>query len=73
MSKQSVVGICLGPRCRDYGGLALSEQLKCQDVAVETLDCQSLCPYSPIVRLHDRVIHRATDERVTGIVVGSIG
>ncbi|MDQ6999963.1 MAG: (2Fe-2S) ferredoxin domain-containing protein [Mariprofundus sp.] len=73
MNKQVVVGVCHGPRCRDYGGLTLAEQLKYQGMAVEALDCQSLCTYSPIVRLHDRVIHRATDERVTGVVVGGGG
>jgi NADH:ubiquinone oxidoreductase subunit E len=72
MSKQVVVGVCHGPRCRDYGGLTLASQLKCQGMAVETLGCQSLCTYSPIVRLHDRVIHRATLER-TGTAADALG
>ncbi len=72
MSKQLVVGVCHGPRCRDYGGLTLASQLKCQGMAVESLGCQSLCAYSPIVRLHDRVIHRATLER-TGTTADTLG
>ncbi|MFQ5345971.1 MAG: (2Fe-2S) ferredoxin domain-containing protein [Mariprofundus sp.] len=64
MSRPTVVAICHGPRCRDYGGRALAKQLECQGVTIDVLDCQSLCAYSPVVRMHDRVIHRATEERV---------
>jgi len=64
MNKAAAVGVCHGPRCGDYGGRALAAELSQRNIEIEALDCQSLCPYAPIVRLQDRFIHRATMERV---------
>ena len=52
-------GICHGPRCRDYGGAALLAGLRIRGIAVEAIDCQSLCPHAPVVRLPDRCLPRA--------------
>ncbi len=64
MSKQIVVGICHGPRCADYGGRALAAELREQNIAVEALDCQSLCACSPVARKSGQIIHRASIQRV---------
>lgn len=53
-------GICHGPRCRDYGGAALLEKLQAQGIEAEAIDCQSLCPHSPVVRLPQRCLPRAS-------------
>jgi len=62
--KQRNIAVCHGPRCSDYGGRALAEQLMKQDMAFEILDCQSLCPHFPIVRIDGAVLHRASLEKV---------
>jgi len=31
---------------------------------VEDLDCQSLCPHAPAIRVGDRFVHKATMEKV---------
>lgn len=58
------IGVCLGPRCGDYGGRVLLAALQARGVAAEAIDCQSLCPSSPVVRLKERCLHRATVEMV---------
>lgn len=58
------VGVCHGPRCAAYGGKALLAELKAEGIAAEAVDCQSLCPSSPVVRLAGRCLHRATLEDV---------
>lgn len=42
----------------------MAEQLRQQGYAVEEMDCVSLCPHAPAIRVHDRFIHRATLKRV---------
>ncbi|MDQ6982749.1 MAG: (2Fe-2S) ferredoxin domain-containing protein [Mariprofundus sp.] len=64
MTKSVAIGVCHGPRCMEYGGQALAEILRGQYIEVEALGCQSLCSYFPIVRLNERVIHRASMDRV---------
>lgn len=56
------IGICHGPRCGDYGGRALRQQLQSEGYKVEVLACQSLCPHGPIARRGEAVVHRATLE-----------
>lgn len=56
------VGVCHGPRCAAYGGEALLAELKEKGMAAEAVGCQSLCPSSPVVRLNQRCLHRATLE-----------
>jgi NADH:ubiquinone oxidoreductase subunit E len=58
------IGVCQGPRCGDYGGRTLLEALQERGVDAISIACQSLCPSSPVVRLADRCLHRATAERV---------
>ncbi|MDQ6996558.1 MAG: hypothetical protein Q9M82_03750, partial [Mariprofundus sp.] len=60
MNKKIAVGVCHGPRCGDYGGRALAVELRHRKIEVEALDCQSLCPYSPIVRLHEHFLTQAS-------------
>ena len=58
-AEQPNIALCHGPRCGDYGGRALAEILAARGLAYEILDCQSLCPDAPIVRLDGAVVHRA--------------
>jgi len=51
IKNDAVVGVCHGPRCGDYGGRELAENLNLKGVAFEVLDCQSLCPHAPVVRI----------------------
>ncbi|HKJ83336.1 MAG TPA: hypothetical protein VJ961_04860 [Mariprofundaceae bacterium] len=57
-------GICHGPRCRDYGGRDLLAVLNERGIAAKVIDCQSLCPHSPVVRLPHCHLHRTTAEEV---------
>lgn len=64
MSKpEAVIGVCLGPRCSDYGGRALAAQLNTAGMETAALDCQSLCAYSPVACKAGRIIHRASIEK----------
>lgn len=54
------IGICQGSRCRDYGGQYLLEQLQQNNNPVEALQCQSLCTYSPIVKINGKAFLKAT-------------
>jgi len=66
IKKQRRVGVCHGPRCADYGGRVLVEALLSDGVACEQMDCQSLCPDAPIVRIDGAVVHRANIFKVLG-------
>jgi len=61
---KSKIGVCYGPRCSDFGSRDMAEVLRKQGHAVEDLDCQSLCPHAPAIRVGDRFVHRATLEQV---------
>ncbi len=61
---QAAIGVCLGPRCGDYGGRALLDELRSAGIDPVVLECQSLCNFSPVVRLSDRCLLRATLEDV---------
>lgn len=54
------VGICLGPRCGDYGGRELLAALARHGIPARSLGCQSLCPHAPVACLPDRCLLRAT-------------
>ncbi|ATX80428.1 hypothetical protein Ga0123461_2022 [Mariprofundus aestuarium] len=63
-SNKKVIGVCYGPRCSDFGGRDMAEALREMGHEVENLDCQSLCPHAPAIRVNGRFVHRATIERV---------
>jgi len=62
--RRSRPGICHGPRCRDYGGAELLARLQAEGIEAEAIDCQSLCPHSPVVRLPERCLPRASLDEV---------
>jgi len=64
VSQQRLIGVCHGPRCSDYGGKALAEQLEAANIPFEILDCQSLCPHSPVVRVDGVVKLKANVAKV---------
>ncbi len=60
MEKQPYIGVCLGPRCGDYGGRALMQALRDS----EAVNCRSLCAHAPVVALEGRCLLRATAQEV---------
>ncbi|MDT8376691.1 MAG: (2Fe-2S) ferredoxin domain-containing protein [Mariprofundaceae bacterium] len=58
------IRVCHGPRCHDYGGQALSSRLEALGIESEAGECQSLCPYSPVVHLNERFIPRASVDEI---------
>lgn len=64
ISKQRLIGVCHGPRCSDYGGRALAERFKQTEIPFERLECQSLCPHSPVVRVNGVVKLKANWDKV---------
>jgi len=42
----------------------MAEELRKMGHEVEDLDCQSLCPHAPAIRVGDRFVHKATMEKV---------
>ncbi len=65
-TKRVAIGVCHGPRCRDDGGEVLLQELRAAGVDVQSTDCQSLCTYSPVVRLNGKCILKATMEDFNG-------
>jgi len=63
-ASKPAIGVCYGPRCSDFGSRDMAEELRKQGYEVEDLDCQSLCPHAPAIRVGDRFIHRATAEKL---------
>ncbi|MDQ6969555.1 MAG: (2Fe-2S) ferredoxin domain-containing protein [Mariprofundus sp.] len=63
-SKFKQVGVCHGPRCADYGGRALADELMASGISYEILECQSLCPHSPVVRIDGIVKLKAKLDKV---------
>jgi len=64
VSLQRLIGVCHGPRCGDYGGRALAEQFMQAGISFEKLDCQSLCPHAPVVRVDGVVKLKANIAKV---------
>jgi len=64
MSEKPVLGICHGPRCGDYGGRAMADQLDVKSIAFEQLPCQSLCPHAPIARIDNEILHHTNLQQV---------
>ena len=65
-SKNSIpdLKVCIGPRCGDYGGKALLDELAQAGIAAQATECHSLCPHAPIVSLPQYCLHRATLDKV---------
>lgn len=61
---RKLIGACYGPRCSDFGSREMADRLREMGHEVEDLDCQSLCPHAPAIRVHDRFVHKATLEKV---------
>lgn len=59
-----MIEVCHGPRCSEYGGRGILRILKKNDFESHTSPCQSLCPYSPVVRIDGKAIIHATPEMV---------
>ncbi|TLS75266.1 hypothetical protein FE236_09900 [Mariprofundus erugo] len=62
--REGAVGVCHGPRCRDYGGSALAGLLQTQGFLCERLPCQSLCSYSPVARMNGIAVLRASMQKL---------
>ncbi|MDX8408299.1 MAG: hypothetical protein R8L58_07930 [Mariprofundaceae bacterium] len=67
-SQPAFIGICQGQRCGDYGGAELLAALAGQGIPVARLECQSLCPHAPVVRLPDRCLLHATLPEVVAAI-----
>jgi len=57
-------GVCLGPRCSDYGGKELLQALRQRGILACAIGCQSLCTYSPVVHASNRHLLRASLEDI---------
>lgn len=58
------IEICLGPECREHGGVELSALLQQCGITTERGHCRGLCIYAPVVHLNNRCIPDATREKV---------
>ena len=58
------IEVCHGPKCSDFGGRELSDELDAFDIQSFAGDCRSQCPHAPVVFVDDRLITKATVEKV---------
>jgi NADH:ubiquinone oxidoreductase subunit E len=61
---QHTIEVCHGPQCSDYGGRALSEELDALGQNSVAGDCRSQCPHAPVVFVDNRMIPKATAQKV---------
>jgi len=60
----SIISVCQGPECREWGSPKLLHQLKQQGFLTSTEHCQGLCHFAPIVHLNQRCIAEATMKKI---------
>ncbi|MFC1536805.1 (2Fe-2S) ferredoxin domain-containing protein [Pseudomonadota bacterium] len=58
------IKVCHGARCLDYGGQALAAEMKSVGLESEAGECQSLCPHSPVVHLNEKLIPKASIDKI---------
>jgi len=58
------IEVCLGPKCSDFGSRELSKELDALGIQSSAGDCRSQCPHAPVVFINDRMIPKATIEKV---------
>jgi len=62
--KVPTIEVCHGPQCSDFGGRALSKELEACGLHVTAGDCRSQCPHAPTVLVENRMITKATAQKV---------
>lgn len=58
------IEVCHGPKCSDFGSRELSQALDALGIANCAGDCRSQCPHAPVVFIDDRMVTRASAEKV---------
>ncbi len=58
------IEVCHGPQCSDEGGRVLSRELEARGLKPCAGDCRSQCPNAPLVLVANRMITKATVEKV---------
>jgi NADH:ubiquinone oxidoreductase subunit E len=61
---KSRIEVCHGPRCSDYGGKALRKDLRANGIDSCMVLCQSLCTYSPVVKIDGNIMLHVTTEDI---------
>ena len=58
------IEVCHGPKCSDFGSRELSKELNGLGIRSSAGDCRSQCPHAPVVFIDDRMVPKATVEKV---------
>jgi len=58
------IEVCHGPKCSDFGGRVISEELHALGFTTFDGDCRSLCPHAPVALVNDRLITKATTGKI---------
>jgi len=58
------IEVCHGPKCSDFGGRELSKELDALGIKSSAGDCRSQCPHAPVVFIDDRMLTKASVEKI---------
>jgi len=61
---QPTIEVCFGPQCSDCGGRELAEELQAAGYRSKAGDCRNQCPHAPLVLVDERMIAKATKQKV---------
>jgi len=64
MSEEPMIEVCHGPECSDMGGRGLSGELEALGLNACVGDCRNQCPNAPLVYVNNRMVVKATPQRV---------
>lgn len=62
--KSPGIEVCFGPECSDCGGRALADGLEALGLKTIVGDCRDQCPNAPLVLVDNRMITKATVQKV---------
>ena len=61
---QPIIEVCFGPQCSDAGGRELAKDLEASGLEICMGDCRNQCPHAPAVLVNNRLVTKATQEKV---------
>jgi len=62
--EEPLIEVCHGPQCSDLGGRTLSKELETIGLKNCVGDCRNQCPNAPLVYVNNRMVVKATPQRV---------
>lgn len=69
----SCIEVCHGPKCSDFGSRELSKALDALGIESRAGDCRSQCPHAPVIFMDEKMVTKATVEKVADRMQMAVG